>query len=210
MAKRTFATIWQQIEKLHQSLIYGKKEQAEVDASLEELFSKEDVKHIIFELGQILMLDYENFAEVKLEFILAGDDERFVRPTYYDSKLQIMYLDPVKLLEFTEKISHTEEELAAAGADFEQYRKVSFLAEVSKMPVKSVLFLCIMQQVAISDGLTHIGLSEIPQGKLDPTSYYQTILWAFNELEKKLYTLNGIKIRTEYNVTWHESEWISL
>ena len=210
MAKRTFATIWQQIEKLHQSLIYGKKELGEVDATLGELFAKDDVKDIISELGQILMLDYENFADVKLEFKLAHEDELFVRPTYYDSKLQVMYLDPFNLLDFVETIRHTEDELAAAGADFEQYRKVSFLAEVSKMPVKSVLFLCIMQQVAISDGLTHIGLSEIPQGKLDPTSYYQTILWAFNELEKKLYTLNGIKIRTEYKVTWHESEWISL
>ena len=210
MAKRTFATVWLQAEKMHQNLVYGKKEQDEVDASLGDLLSKDDVKLIIMELGQILLLDYDNFADVTLEFAQARDDERFVRPTFLDTKLNLLLLDPFKLLDFAERIRDLDEELVQAGANFEEYRKISFLAEISKLPVKSILFLCILQQVAISDGLTHIGLSEIPQGELTPTAYYQTMLWSFNELEKKLYTLNGVKIRTEYNVAWHESEWISL
>ena len=154
------------------------------------------------------MLDYDAFSEISFDFIHEKDNENFIRSSYFDSKQKIIFMDPFRLLDFAEQIKGYAEEMPA-DADFEKYRMNSFLAEASKLPKKSLLFLCILQQVAISDGLTHIGLSEIPQGELTSTAFYQTILWAFNELEKKLYTLNGINIRTEFNISWHESEWIS-
>ena len=208
MAKRTFATIWQQIEKMHSSLVEGKKDESTIEGTLQELLAKPDVENIIAELGQLLMLDYEAFNEIGFQFIRDKEDERFIRPSFYDSKKKIIFMDPFRLLSFAKTIKGYAKEMPAE-ADFEKYRKNSFLAEASKLPEKSILFLCVLQQVAISDGLTHIGLSEIPQGDLSDTSFYQTILWAFNELEKKLYTLNGINIRTEFNISWHESEWIS-
>ena len=208
MAKRTFATIWQQIEKLYQSHSEGKKSRADIESTINELLEKPDVEVIMKELGQLLMMDYENFIEIDFKFELVGDDERFWRPTFFDSKQKIIILDPIKVLEFATLI-RDEEQMMAADADFERYRKNSLLAEVGKLPNKCLLFLSILQQIAISGGLTHIGLSEIPQGELTDTAYYQTLLWSFNELEKKLYSLNGINIRTEYNVTWHESEWIT-
>ena len=75
--------------------------------------------------------------------------------------------------------------------------------------LRVLLFLKILQQAAITDGLTHIGLSEVPQGILDDTTYYQTLLWALSQLEKKLYALNGVNLRTEYTLVWHEAEWTS-
>ena len=207
MAKRTFATIWQQIEKMHQNLTDGKKSQKEVEKTFLELMEKPDVVNIITELGQILMIDFPNFADVELKFRLSSKDENFIRPTYFDSKAKIVYLDPFMILDFAETSRNMGDSII--DADFEKYRRNSFVAEVGKLPYKSILFLLVLQQVAISDGLTHIGLSEIPQESLSDTAYYQTMLWSFNELEKMLYRLNGINIRTEYNVTWHESEWIS-
>jgi hypothetical protein len=208
MAKRTFTTIWQQIEKMHQNISDGKKTQSEVDNVINELLGKPDVIKIITELGQILMLDYESFVDINFQFISAGDDENYIRPTYFDSKAKIFYLDPFKALIFADEIRSMGESIV--DADFEKYRRNSFLAELGKLPNKSLLFLLVLQQVAISDGLTHIGLSEISQSSLTDTAFYQTLLWSFNELEKKLYTLNGINIRTEYSVTWHESEWVSI
>ena len=206
MAKRTFATIWQQIEKLHHNLSEGKKSETEVSTTLNELLGKADVETIIGELGQLLMLDYDAFTEIGLKFIHDIENENFIRSSYFDSKQKIIFMDPLKLLSFAATIKGYAEEMPA-DADFEKYRKNSFLAEASKLPNKSILFLCILQQVAVSGGLTHIGLSEIPQGELTDTAFYQTILWSFNELVKKLYTLNGIYIRTAFNISWHESEW---
>ena len=208
MAKRTFATIWQQIEKLYQSYTEGKKSIKEITSGINELLEKPDVEKIVQELGQLLMVDYENFLEIDFKFEIVGDDERFWRPTFFDSKSKVIILDPIKVLEFCDFI-RDEDQLMVADADFEKYRKNSLLAEVGKLPNKCLLFLTILQQIAISGGLTHIGLSEIPQSELTDTAYYQTLLWSFNELEKKLYALNGINIRTEYSVTWHESDWIS-
>ncbi|MCM8538954.1 MAG: hypothetical protein NE328_01645 [Lentisphaeraceae bacterium] len=208
MAKRTFATIWQQIEKLYQSHRDGKKSAADINKTINELLEKPDVENIIQELGLLLMMDYESFNEIDFKFELVGEDSRFWRPSFFDSKAKIIIVDPLKVLEFSDFI-RDEEKLMVVDADFEKYRKNSLLAEVGKLPNKCLLFLSILQQIAISGGLTHIGLSEIPQGELTDTAYYQTLLWSFNELEKKLYTLNGINIRTEYNVTWHESEWIT-
>ena len=82
------------------------------------------------------------------------------------------------------------------------------MAELSKLPTKAMLFLKILQQAAITDGLTYIGLSEVPQGILDDVAYYQTLLWALAQLEKKMYAMNGIHLRTEYTLVWHEAEWI--
>lgn len=208
MAKRTFATIWQQIEKLYQNFKDGKKSEADISKTINDLLEKPDVEKIIQELGLLLMMDYENFNEIDFKFELVGDDERFWRPTLFDSKGKIIIVDPIKTLQFCDYI-RDEDQLMVVDADFEKYRKNSLLGEVGKLPNKCLLFLSILQQIAISGGLTHIGLSEIPQGELTDTAYYQTLLWSFNELEKKLYTLNGINIRTEYNVTWHESEWIT-
>ena len=208
MAKRTFATIWQQIEKMHQNLSDGKKTQDEIHILINELFVKPDVPNIVSELGKILLLDYENFVEIDFQFVIAKEEENFIRPTRFDSKAKILYCDPLMILKFADHIRNMGE--AIVDADFEKYRKNSFLAELGKLPNKSLIFLLVFQQVAISDGLTHIGLSEIPQEELTNTAYYQTMLWAFSELEKKLYTIQGVNIRTEYNVTWHESEWISI
>jgi hypothetical protein len=208
MAKRTFATIWQQIEKMHQNLSDGKKTQDETNILINELFKKPDVSNIVSELGQILLLDYENFTEVDFQFIISSEEDNFIRPTRFDSKEKILYCDPLLVLQFADHIRNMGE--AIVDADFEKYRKNSFLAELGKLPNKSIIFLLVFQQVAISDGLTHIGLSEIPQEELTNTAYYQTMLWAFSELEKKLYTIRGVNIRTEYSVTWHESEWISV
>ena len=207
MAKRTFATIWQQIEKMYQNLSDGKKSQKETDSLLAELLEKPDVTAIISELGQILTIDYENFAEIDFKFVNSNEDSSFLRPTRFDSKAKMLLMDPMRVLKFADDIRSLGDSIV--DADFEKYRKNSFLAEAGKLPNKSLLFLLVLQQVAISDGLTHIGLSEIPQEELSDTAYYQTMLWSFNELEKMFYKLNGINIRTEYNVTWHESEWIS-
>ena len=208
MAKRTFATIWQQTEKLYQNFKDGKKSEADISSTINDLLAKPDVEKILQELGVLLMMDYENFNEIDFKFELVGDDERFWRPTLFDSKAKVIIVDPIKTLQFCDYI-RDEDQLMVVDADFEKYRKNSLLGEVGKLPNKCLLFLSILQQIAISGGLTHIGLSEIPQGELTDTAYYQTLLWSFNELEKKLYTLNGINIRTEYNVTWHESEWIT-
>lgn len=208
MAKRTFATIWQQLEKMHQNLSDGKKTQTDTNKLVTDLLAKPDVNKIVGELGQLLMLDYENFADVDFQFTLSDGDERYLRPSFFDSKAKIIYVDPLRILDFALQIRSMGESIV--DADFDKYRRNSFVAELGKLPNKSLLFLLILQQVAISDGLTHIGLSEIPQTSLTDTAFYQTLLWSFNELEKKLYSLNGINIRTEYSVTWHESEWVSI
>jgi hypothetical protein len=208
MAKRTFATIWQQIEKLYFSFKDGKKTRAELEQGVQDILDKPDVEKIILELGQLLMLDYEAFLDFDFKFKLAGDDPRFMRVSLYDSKKKIIYLDPVRVYEFIDLLRDAEK-LQGAGADFEKYRKQSLMLELGKLPNKCILFMCILQQIAISGGYTHIGLSEIPQENLSDTALYQTLLWAFNELQKKLYILNGINIRTEFGITWHESDWIN-
>jgi len=211
MAKRTLDTVWQQIDKLHTQAVEGKKPLHECQAALEDLLAKPDVKEIVQDLGKLFFADYENFqSEVELIFQLAGDDPRFVRTTWFDAKYKKLYLDPFRVLDFIRQCRRLKENIAADGnlGNFEAYRKNSFMAELAKLPPKCILFINILQQMAITDGLTHIGLTANEQGRIEDTPYYQTLLWAFTQLEKKLYQVNGIQVRTHYGFIWHESEWI--
>ena len=210
MAKRTLNTVWQNIEKIYQSVKAGKVSMADAEVKLNDLVGKDDVKQIVNDLGRVLLSECDTFDQAETVIRLAGDDERFVRPTHYDAKYKILSIDPFRVLDFYAQCKHfSEDPLALGGGDFESYRKNAFMAELTKLPTKAMLFLKLLQQAAITDGLTHIGLSEVPQGLLDDTTYYQTLLWALSQLERKLYALNGVNVRTEYTLVWHEAEWTS-
>ena len=208
---RTLSTILKGLEKTYDSLMEGRMEEEEAFAYVEDLITKEDVREIIEELGQILTLDYDAFSEVELRLASPRDLDWDGLPTSYDSKVKEIYFHPFRFYRFVEEANQYGEILDEEDTeDFELYRRNAFIAEMSKLPPKCLLFLCILQQLAASQGLTHIGLTDGPNIAEDVVAYYQTQLWAFCELEKKLYKMNGVDVRTQYGVTWHESEWINL
>ncbi len=210
MAKRSLNSIWQNVEKFYQSYKNDKTSLNESEDKLKELLAKEDVQQIVNDLGRVLLSEFDSFDQSLTQFALAEDNPRFVRPTIYDAKEKTLSIDPFRILEFYDQCKlFAEDPLSLGGGDFDAYRKNAFMAELSKLPTKAVLFLKILQQSAITDGLTHIGLSEVPQGILDDVTYYQTLLWSLSQLEKKMYALNGINLRTEYTIVWHEAEWTS-
>ena len=210
MAKRSLNSIWQNVEKFYQSYKNDKTSLTEAEDKLKELLAKDDVQTIINDLGRVLLSEFDTFASSKFQLTIAGDDPKFVRPTMYDAKEKVLSIDPFRVLEFFDQCKlYSEDPLSLGGGGFDSYRKNAFMAELCKMPTKAMLFLKILQQAAITDGLTHIGLSEVPQGILDDVSYYQTLLWALAQLEKKMYAMNGIHLRTEYTLVWHEAEWTS-
>jgi hypothetical protein len=210
MAKRSLNSIWQNVEKCYQGYKNDKTSLNEAEDKLKELMAKDDVQTIINDLGRVLLSEFDTFEQAEVRLAFAGDDPKFVRPTIYDAKEKVMSVDPFRVLEFYDQCKlYSEDPLSLGGGDFDAYRKNAFMAELSKLPTKAMLFLKILQQSAITDGLTHIGLSEVPQGILDDVAYYQTLLWALAQLEKKMYAMNGIHLRTEYTLVWHEAEWIS-
>ena len=102
----------------------------------------------------------------------------------------------------------TEVHLEEEDEDMLRLRHLSFLFEISKMPNTYILFMLILQRVALLLEIAHLekrgGVIEVAEGEA-----YHTLLWAFKELEVFSDQAYGISIRPQFGIFWYESDWIT-
>jgi len=214
MAKRTLDTTLHQFEKFFNSYKANKKSSEDTLKFYDDLISKPDMVSICSDLALVLFEDYPEFQEVKLSFQTADSmdapQEGKALPMSYQDREKLLIINPVSIFNFIVYANDIATNLDTyKGKSFEQFRHNSFVAEMSKLPPKSILFILVLQQVAAIQKLTLTEYTENALDLNDDTNFYQTFLWAFKELENRIYKINGLSLRTEYSISWHESSWIS-
>lgn len=206
MAPRTLSSTWKQIEKL--TFKIDEKKDRQVLPDLTELLSKVNNSKIVDALATLFVHPYSGMDEMNVSFI-SPEQHPEENPAYFDEDRKAFYVNPTNVLRFYKTCREASSNLGTPEAreSFHNYRFQSYLAELSKLPSHFMLYITLLQEVAETCRICRIekksGESEIPEG-----ANYLNLLWAFKELETFYKTTTGQNMRCEYNIHWHESEWI--
>ena len=203
MAKRTLQSCWKQYEKLVKKYLDDPSDDNYADiVDLTEKANGDGLGDSLFSLfvKPHLPLDLTVVFDCRLE----EDGSLPNWKTFYSSEQQQILLHPITsmkyILEMVEEADDT--------VDFLHLRWKSFKGELSKLPPIYHLFMLVLQRVAYLLEIAHLekrgGVVEVAESEV-----YHTCLWAFKELERFVQLNWGVEVRSHYNISWYESEWIT-
>lgn len=210
-APRTLASTWTQYEKLAKAYIQETKDRSDVINSLNNNATKANQAKIGEAISKLFFPNYPNFESTATKFYIHPSTEPEDYPlwcTAYEEETNTVIINPLAIFQFIEECNEAEELLAQPKIrrSFMRYRYYAFLTELRKLPSRILMFLLVLQRIAltkkIADVETKGGVIEAADGE-----EYLTLLWAFKELESFLINTNGLNLRSEYKVSWYESDW---
>ena len=88
-----------------------------------------------------------------------------------------------------------------------QFRLISFMQAISKLPAPYFIYVAVLQEVAVSNDIVSIENRDGGYTKSDVSSYL-SLLWAFKEFERFYLRIQHRSLRADYAVIWHEGEWV--
>lgn len=204
MAKRTLQSCWKQYEKLVGKYLANPSEENYADiADLTEKANADGLGDSLFSLfvKPHLPLDLTVVFNCSLE----EDGSLPNWKTFYSSENQQIRVHPITSMKY---ILEMQSAAPDDTDDFLHLRWLSFQAELSKLPPIYHLFMLVLQRVAYLLEIAHLekrgGVVEVAESEV-----YHTCLWAFKELERFVQANWGVEVRSHYNISWYESEWIT-
>ncbi len=212
MAARTLGTTWKQMEKLVAKLFLKKAPKGAVEA-VDDLCRKTNESRIVDAMVSLLVTPYGGLEGTRIRFATSNGKAFPDWITDYNAEAKTIEVNSVGIIKFAADCHASVKTLAtpAAKESFQGYRLISFMAELGKIPTRLTLFLLILVQVArckeICKADKRGGAAAVADSP--ETEQYQTLLWAFKELETFYRETTGINLRSEYNILWYESEWIA-
>lgn len=132
------------------------------------------------------------------------DDEEEVKTT------PKLYIDPIGLHKYITDFKNAEnriDEEPELKKDFKEYRQISFMKAIAKMPEPYFIYIAVLQEIAKLNDIVSIENREGGYIKSD-ASFYLSVLWAFKEFERFYLRVQHRHLRADYGIIWHEGEWI--
>ncbi len=206
MAKRTLMTCWKQYENLSQSILSGEQNNSKLHDKLLTLTAKANADKIGNALYTLFVKPYMSNCK-SVEFtvdMISGVPEWL---TDYLEETGTLLVHPISTIRWINNIKNL------IMPDFREdefilFRNISFLIELGKLPSIYLLFLIVLQRVAILLRITHLekrgGIIEVAEDES-----YHTLLWAFKEFEQFMKKVYGINARPHFGISWYESDWIT-
>jgi hypothetical protein len=214
MAARTLASTCNNFERIIVGSRRKKTTKVPPAEALSGLVDKVNASRITAALADLFVHPYSDMEEVTVDFrapeTLGEDGEP---PTEFQEDQQRILIDPVGVYRFREKCRQAGELLKTpeVRSSFLRYRLYAYLAELAKMPAHYMLIILLLREVASSREITRVVRKRGTVEVIDEPDEqeYMNLLWAFKELEAFYFSSNGLSLRAEYNVHWHESDWIA-
>ena len=227
MAPRTLSIAWKAYEKQSDAFLNETKALDKVVQDLNNNAKKSNSVKIGNAIARLFFLNYSDLENLPVKFYVHDESELAedypVWPTKYIDPIPAqeateeteaikgvpgyMIINPLGIFDFINNCESAAQLLSTPKVrrKFMTYRYYAFLNEIKKLPSKLIMFLLILQQIAqikkITDVETKHGIEEA-EGEV-----YLTLLWAFKELEIFLSTSSGVVLRSEYKISWYESDW---
>lgn len=207
MAPRTLTTTWKNFEKLIRQYEKSERTDAKKVAAIDDLVEKTNDSRIVEALATLFVRPY-GVENGKLVFAGTENGEFPEWWTKSEEGESTIRINAMGVFGFLKEANASVERLATPEArkSFQEYRYTAYMAQMSKLPPKFVLFLLIMREVAHLKRITDI---EKKGGEIEAAAgeKYLQLLWAFKELEVFFKRTNGLDLRAEYGILWLESDW---
>ncbi|MDT8389098.1 MAG: hypothetical protein RRC34_01130 [Lentisphaeria bacterium] len=217
MAPRTLTTTWKNFEKLFRQYEKSGRTDSKKLEAIDDLVRKTNASRITDALATLFVKPYgvENGS-----ILLSGTIDGIFPEWRSKAEISIEEVDDdeVKSCTIIININGVFDFLAEGAAaldklntpearkSFQEYRYTAYMAQMSKLPAKFVLFLLILQEVATLKRITDV---EKKGGEIEAAvgARYLQLLWGFKELETFFKRTNGLDLRAEFGILWLESDW---
>jgi len=207
---RTSGMSWIQLEKL--ALAYKRKPTATAALALDRGMRKSG--DFIDTLSEHFVRTQGSLEDCSASFRFSEEGQFPEWACHFDAEKRVFELNPVGVVGFHDECTRAQEALLTqeGRGTFTMYRLYAYMAELNKLPSKYLPFLMLFREKARVLEVTQV---ERRRGNITPVvvdseeDMYLCLLWAFKELEVAIQRLSGINLRTDLNITWFESEWIT-
>ncbi len=210
--KGTLAAFWEKINTA--APLYLQSPKAKVKLHLKELneiaeeFNSSPVPGSIA-ASFITPYVANNDSRVLLQIDADGSPLRPARHLNSDGS-HTMEIDPVGIYSYILSIKNagnTISECPGISEDFKEFRMISFMHAISKLPSPYFFYIAVLQEIAVSNDIVSIENRDGGYTKSDASSYL-SMLWAFKEFERFYLRIQHRSLRADYAVIWHEGEWV--
>ncbi len=212
MARRNIASTWKQFEKILGKCCDTESPDPELVEELRDLTDKVNSSKLREAISFLFVEPYSELEQVTVQFAAPNGTLSQDWATSFEAEEKIIKINPAGVYQFCRKCQAAAESLKTPSAreSFVRYRLQAYFVELAKLPSHYILFLLILRQVANARKITQVvkkgGNIEIIEG--DENRDYMNLLWAFKELEAFYTNSNGMSLRSEFGMLWHESDWI--
>ncbi|MGI5922422.1 MAG: hypothetical protein GX945_12770 [Lentisphaerae bacterium] len=201
---------WNKLEKL--ALAYKRKPTATAALALDRGMRR--YRAFVETLSEHFVRTQNSLEDCSASFRFSEDGQFPEWACRFDEERRVFELNPVGVISFHDECVRAQEALQTQEGreSFSLYRLYAYMAELNKLPSKFLPFLMLFREKARVLEVTQV---ERRRGNITPIvvdseeDMYLCLLWAFKELEVAIRHLSGVNLRTELNITWFESEWIT-
>jgi len=208
MAPRTLSSTWKQFEKLGKRYEGSPtRKKADVEA-LDDLSRRINSSKIVDAIATLFVQKHQGMEGARIEFVTSSRGKYPDWATSYSSEENVIHINPIGIFRFYRECQESVRSLktSVARENFRTYRYQAYLAELRKLPTEHLLFLQVLKEVAKARQITQ---AEKRGGGLEESEddSYMVLLWAFKELENLFAETTGLSLRSEYTISWYESDW---
>lgn len=207
----TLAGLWKKINKIAPTYLESTaSEAAELAEEINKILQEANESSIPNSIATSFIKPYLHDEKCTVEFKGDTATEFGKWAVKYDEENNQFFLDPIGIhnviMDFknAEKRIETEIELKD---DFKEYRQVSFMNAIAKLPSPYFTYVVVLQEMAHLNDIVSIENREGGYIKSE-ASFYLSILWAFKEFERFYLKVQHRHLRADYGIIWHEGEWI--
>lgn len=207
----TLAGFWRNINSVAPAYLESKKsEEKNLSEEINIILQEVNKSSVPKSIANSFVKPYLQKEDCTVEF--TGDPSHvFGKWTVqYDEENTKLLLDPIgihKLISDFKNAHNRLENETDIKDDFKEYRQISFMAALSKLPEPYFIYIIVLQEIAQLNDIVSIENREGGYIKSD-SSFYLSILWAFKEFERFYLRVQHRHLRSDYGIIWHEGEWI--
>ncbi|MBQ7176042.1 MAG: hypothetical protein IJS08_01400, partial [Victivallales bacterium] len=198
---------WAQIEK--QVSAWKKKPGAGTASALDRSLKKSASQ--MDRLGAFLVQPHAELSSSRVTVCLSKEGSYPEWGCRYDAERDVFELNAVGVVSFYEQCVAFREREWVEELPFSEKRLVMYEAELSKLPSRLFPMLLLLQEVGRVLEVTQMERRR-STGHQEFDAYdlsYLNFVWAFRQLENIYLKLHGTQLRSDFNFTWFESNWVT-
>lgn len=200
---------WTQIEKLAKA--YRETPGVTTAAALDQCLA--NFQAPIETFARLFIKPLVGMQEMTARFVSSKDGVFPEWACQFDEDNKVFLLSPIGILAFQDECANATNILQTheGRENFKTYRLLAYMKELQKLPLKYLAFLCLFREVARVMEVTRTDKRRaVHTPPTEAEDAYMSYLWAFKELENALHQIQSIDLRTDYKISWYESEWITV
>jgi len=176
---------------------------------LNEIVAEVNASPVPRSIAASFLAPYLHTDETVFKFMAAYEADNYGVAVYVEKKSYFI-LNLIEFMKFVKKI-HTSEQYIndnmEVREDVKIHRQYAFMKELAKMPEPYLIYLAVLQEVAVSNDIVSIEHRNGGYIKSESADYL-SLLWAFKEFEGFYLRMQHRNLRADCGIIWHEGDWI--